>query len=140
MQPPASFLVQQSSVAESKWAKSKCLAGDLVETGVCQFVIEVPQSIGMKPGSTGSPSDGSQYSPDAALEGLQGGIEYGIEDLMQRPVVVGGDDQMPARLQDTEDFSQRLRQRDEPLGHANHHNELKRGIREWHIVDVAHLR
>ena len=42
MQFPSGFLVQQSSVAESEGAKSKCLAGDLVETGVCQFVIEAP--------------------------------------------------------------------------------------------------
>ena len=35
MQFPSGVLVQQSSVAEGERAKSKCLAGDLVETGVC---------------------------------------------------------------------------------------------------------
>ena len=102
---PSGFLVEHSSVAKREGAKSKCLAGDLVETGVCQFVIEVPQCIGMKPRPTSSPSGGSQESPDPTLERLQSRIEYGIENLMERPVVVGRDDQMPARLQDTEDLS-----------------------------------
>ena len=65
----------------------------------------------MKPSPTRSPSGGSQYSSDTTLEGFQGGIEYRIEDLDAGPVVVGRDDQMPARLQDTEDLSQGLRQR-----------------------------
>jgi hypothetical protein len=47
---------------------------------------------------------------------------------------------MPARLQDTEDLSQGLRQRNQPLGHANQHHEIKRRIGKWHIVDVGHLR
>jgi hypothetical protein len=42
MQFPSGVLVQQASVAEGERAKSKCLAGDLVETGVCQIVIEAP--------------------------------------------------------------------------------------------------
>jgi hypothetical protein len=82
MQFPSGLLVQQSSVAESERAKSKCLAGDLVETGACQIVIEAPQRIGLKPSPTRSPSGGSQYSSDTTLEGFQGGIEYRIEDLM----------------------------------------------------------
>ena len=28
----------------------------------------------------------------------------------------------------------------EPLGHANQHDEIKRRIGKWHIVDVGHLR
>src|SRR5215475_5044180 len=82
----------------------------------------------------------SQHSADAPLERLQRGVEHRIENLVQRPVVVRRDDQMPARLQDTEDLSQRLRQRYEPLGYANQHDEVEPRIRKWHIVDVAHLR
>jgi len=59
---------------------------------------------------------------------------------MKRPVVIGGDDQVPARPQDTEDFAQRPRQRNQPLGHANQHDKVKRGIGKRHIVDVTHSR
>src|SRR5262245_39462336 len=94
----------------------------------------------MKPRLTSSPSEGSQYLPDATLDGFESGIEHRIENLVQGPIVIGGDDQMPARLQDTEDFSQRLPERHEPLRHANHHDELERRIRKWHMADVAQLR
>jgi hypothetical protein len=105
MQFPSSALVQQSSVAESERAESKCLAGDPVEAGVCQIAVKTPQRIGMKSSPTRPPSGGLQYSSDSTLEGFQGGIENRIENLMQGPVVVGRDDEMPARLQDTEDLS-----------------------------------
>src|SRR5262245_5908242 len=108
MQSPSGVLVQQFAVAESEGTKSKRLAGDLVETGVCQFVIKAPHRISAKPRATSSPSGGSQQSADATLEGFQSGIEDRIDDLMEGPVVVGRDDEMPARLQDTEDLSQRL--------------------------------
>src|SRR5262245_39211733 len=140
MQSPSGVLVQQFSVAESEGTKPKRLAGDLVETGVCQFAIKAPHRISVKPRATSSPSGGSQQSPDATLEGFQSGIEDRIDDLMEGPVVVGRDDEMPARLQDTEDLSQRLRQRDQPLGYPYENDELKRRIRKWHIGDVGQPR
>src|SRR5262245_58107455 len=137
---PSGLLVQQCSVEKREGAKSKRLAGDLVETAVCQFVIKVFQRIGMKPRLKTSPADGSQYSPDAALEWFEGRIEHGIEDLMKRPIVVGRDDQTPFRLQDTGYLSQRLRQTHEPLGHTYQHHEIEGRIRKRQMVDLSYPR
>src|SRR5262245_33707582 len=98
---PSGLLAQQPSGAERERAKSNCLTGDLVETRGCQFAVEACQRIRVKPRLTCSEPDRSQYLPDAPLEGFQSGIENWIENLMQGPVVIRRDDQMPARFQDT---------------------------------------
>src|SRR5215475_15073984 len=108
MQIPSGLLVEQPTVAKREGSKSDCLACDLVETGARQFVIKAAQRVSTKPGPPCSQSGGAQHSTDPTLEGFQRGIEEGIKDLMERPVVIGRDDQMPARLQDTEDLAQRL--------------------------------
>src|SRR5262245_7220194 len=137
---PSGVLVEDSSIAKGERAKSERLACDLVEPGVCQLVVKVVQRVSMKPRLTSSASDRSQYSPNTALEGFQRGIEYGIEDLVEGPVVVGRDDQMAARFQNTEDLQQESRQRLEPLEHTDQNDQVKRGVREWRRVDVTQLR
>src|SRR5262249_43612919 len=137
---PSGLLVEQSSVAKREGTESECLARNLVETGTCQLAVKCSQRIGMKPRLTRAQSGGSQNSPDPTLERFQSGIEDRIENLMKGPVVISRDDQVPARLQDAEDLTQRQRQRHKPLGHANQHDEIKRGISKRHIVDLTYSR
>src|SRR5262249_16680277 len=129
-----------SSVEKRERAKSKRLAGDLVETAVCQFVIKRFQRVGVKARLKTSPADGSQHSPDATLDWFQDRIEYGIEDLMKRPIVVGRDDETTFRLQDPGDLLQRLRQTREPLRHTNHDDEIECRIWKRQMVDTSDPR
>jgi len=47
---------------------------------------------------------------------------------------------MPASPEDAKNLFQRACQRDEPLGHADHHDKFKSGIGKRQTVDVAHSR
>src|SRR5215813_1494383 len=94
----------------------------------------------MKARQKGTHSRETQYFADATLNGFQSGINHGIEDVMQRPIVISGDDQMSAGSEDAENLCQRRRQRNQPLGYANHQNQFKSSSRKRQTFDVAHLR